>query len=94
MHQIKSGAKWMCPFYTLVAKTRFLFRESGGYPLYYFEYMQSPAKWGTRGTMGAHLYFPQKTRHFDARMTIDPIQKIVKDYLGTPALFIPICTLR
>lgn len=29
MHQIKSGAKWMCPFYTLAAKTRFLFPESG-----------------------------------------------------------------
>lgn len=29
MHQIKSGATWMRPFYTLAAKMRFLFPESG-----------------------------------------------------------------
>lgn len=29
----------------------------------------------------------KKTRHFDARMTVDPVKKVVKDYLGSPALF-------
>ncbi|MBX8946619.1 DUF4166 domain-containing protein [Lysinibacillus sp. K60] len=88
MHQIKSGAKWMRPFYTLAAKTRFLFPESGeDIPFTISNTCRALPSGELEVLWERTFYFPQKTRHFDARMTIDPIQKIVKDYLGIPALF-------
>ncbi|MEK4229673.1 DUF4166 domain-containing protein [Solibacillus sp. FSL H8-0538] len=33
------------------------------------------------------LYFDEKTRKFDATMTIDPVKGVVQDYLGDPSLF-------
>ena len=87
MHQIKSGAKWMCPFYTLVAKTRFLFRESGGYPFTISNTCRALPSGELEVLWERTFYFPQKTRHFDARMTIDPIQKFERLFRHTRSFY-------
>lgn len=88
MYQIKSGAKWLRPFYTVAANTRFLFPESGEQIPFTISNTCHALPNGELEVLWERtFYFPHKTRHFDARMTIDSTQTIVRDYLGKPALF-------
>ncbi|QDQ02722.1 DUF4166 domain-containing protein [Lysinibacillus fusiformis] len=88
MHKIASGAKWMRPFYRLAARTRFLFPESGNNIPFSIRNTCRVLPSGELEVLWERsFYFAKKTRYFDARMTIDPVQKIVRDYLGSPALF-------
>ncbi|MGN4127938.1 DUF4166 domain-containing protein [Lysinibacillus sphaericus] len=88
MHKIESGAKWMRPFYTLATRTRFLFPESGeDIPFSIRNTCRVLPSGELEVLWERSFYFGKKTRYFDARMTIDPVRKIVRDYLGSPALF-------
>ncbi|MFJ7737389.1 DUF4166 domain-containing protein [Lysinibacillus sp. NPDC097287] len=88
MQKIESGATWLRPFYTVAARTNFLFPESGENVPFT---IRNTCKVLPNGELEVlwerSFHFTQKTRHFDARMTIDPVQKVVKDYLGAPSLF-------
>lgn len=88
MHRIKSGTKLLLPFYKLVTKTNFLFPETGEeipFQITNTPYMnesgQAEVYWERL------FYFPHVTRHFNAKMTIDLENKIIKDYLGDPSFF-------
>ena len=88
MRKIESGAKWLRPFYAIATKTRFLFPESGeDVPFSICNTCRTLPSGEHEVLWERTFYFSNKTRHFDARMTIEPVQKIVKDYLGSPALF-------
>lgn len=88
MHQIESGAKWIRPFYMVAAKFKFLFPESGNNIPFTIRNTCHQLQNGELEVLWERtFYFTKKTRHFDARMTIDPVNNIVKDYLGSPALF-------
>lgn len=88
MQKIESGATWMRPFYTVAARMNFLFPESGENVPFS---IRNTCKVLPNGALEVlwerSFYFAEKTRHFDARMTIDPVRKVVKDYLGSPSLF-------
>lgn len=88
MQKIESGASWMRPFYTIAARTNFLFPESGEHVPFS---IRNTCKLLPSGELEVlwerSFYFAKKTRHFDARMTIDSVRKVVKDYLGSPSLF-------
>ncbi|GLC88889.1 DUF4166 domain-containing protein [Lysinibacillus piscis] len=88
MQTIQSGAVWMRPFYYLAAYMRFLFPESGtNIPFTIRNTCHALPNGELEVLWERTFYFPQQTRYFDARMTIDPVKKVVKDYLGSPALF-------
>lgn len=88
MHKIESGAKWLRPFYVLASKTKFLFPESGDNVPFSICNTCRVLPSGELEVLWERTFnFSNRTRHFDARMTIDPVRKIVKDYLGSPALF-------
>lgn len=88
MQEIKSGMKLLLPFYKLVAKTNFLFSESGtGIPFQ----IKNTAYTNSSGEAEVYweraFYFPKVTRYFNAKMTIDRENNIIKDYLGDPSFF-------
>ncbi|MEY9972049.1 hypothetical protein ABH966_002423 [Lysinibacillus sp. RC46] len=88
MHKIESGTKWLRPFYAIATKTKFLFPESGdGVPFSICNTCRVLPSGELEVLWERTFNFSTRTRHFDARMTIDPVRKIVKDYLGSPALF-------
>ncbi len=88
MHSIQSGAKWMRPFYIVAAKFKFLFPESGKDVPFTISNICRQLPNGELEVKWERTFFmSKKTRHFDARMTVDPVKKVVKDYLGSPALF-------
>ena len=88
MHMIQSGPKLIRPVYKLFTRNHFLFPESGeNIPFtisnrsYLNEGQQGEVYWERI------FYFPNATRKFNATMTVDLERKVVKDYLGEPALF-------
>lgn len=88
MHSIQSGHKILHPVYKLFTRTKFLFPESGdNIPFsisnrsYLNELLQGEVYWERV------FYFPNATRKFNAKMTVDLNRKVVKDYLGDPAIF-------
>ena len=88
MHNIQSGPRILHPVYKLFARMQFLFPESGGnIPFtisnrsYLNESLQGEVYWERV------FYFPNATRKFNAKMTVDLKRKVVKDYLGDPAIF-------
>ena len=88
MQKIQSGATWMRPFYRFAARTNFLFPESGEHVPFSIRNTCTVLPSGELEVLWERsFYFVDKTRHFDARMTIDPMRKVVKDYLGSPSLF-------
>ncbi|MCL1694674.1 DUF4166 domain-containing protein [Lysinibacillus sp. BPa_S21] len=88
MHKIESGAKWLRPFYALASKTKFLFPESGDDVPFSICNTCRVLPSGELEVLWERTFiFSNRTRHFDAKMTIDPVRNIVKDYLGSPALF-------
>lgn len=88
MHTIKTGTKLLRPFYQLASKSRFLFPESGEHIPFQ---ITNSSRINDKGEMEVYwervFYFPNATRHFNARMTIDTEKQIVKDYLGDPSFF-------
>ena len=88
MHTIKTGTKLLRPFYHLASKSRFLFPESGKHIPFK---ITNSSRMNDRGEMEVYwervFYFPDATRHFNAKMTIDTKKQIVKDYLGDPSFF-------
>ena len=88
MKKIESGATWMRPFYTVAARTNFLFPESGENVPFSIRNTCKVLPSGELEVLWERsFYFEEKTRHFNGRMTIDPVRKVVKDYLGSPSLF-------
>ena len=88
MKTIETGRKLLRPFYHLASKARFLFPESGQHIP--FEITNS-SHINDKGEMEVYwervFYFPNATRYFNAKMTIDTKKQIVKDYLGDPSFF-------
>ncbi|MGM9943287.1 MAG: DUF4166 domain-containing protein, partial [Lysinibacillus sp.] len=83
-----TGTKLLQPFYHLASKSRFLFPESGEkipFQITNLNYINE------HGEMEVYwervFYFPNATRQFNAKMTIDMKKRIVKDYLGDPSFF-------
>ena len=88
MHVIQSGPRYLRPMYHVFTKNRFLFPEAGemipftiSNACYINGHGEAKVYWKRT------FYFPQATRQFNATMTVDLAQKVVKDYLGDPALF-------
>ena len=78
----------MRPFYIVAAKFKFLFPESGKDVPFTISNICRQLPNGELEVKWERTFFmSKKTRHFDARMTVDPVKKVVKDYLGSPALF-------
>lgn len=88
MHQIQTGSKWLTPFYQFASKLNFLFPESGE---------NIPFTIANRSVINQNneaevswertFFFPEATRKFNAKMTIDLDKQLVKDYLGDVPLF-------
>lgn len=88
MRHILIGCKLLAPFYKLAAKANFLFPESGenirfsiSNRSYLNKAEEAEVYWERT------FYFPEVTRQFNARMTVDPRKQIVKDFLGDFSLF-------
>lgn len=87
MQVIHSGPAYLRPMYLLFTKNRFLFPESGEMVPFtiantcHINDQQAEVYWERT------FHFPNATRQFNARMTVDLERKIVKDYLGDPSLF-------
>ena len=88
MYTIKTGTKLLRPFYYLASKSRFLFPESGQHIPFK---ITNSNHMNNKGEMEVYwervFYFPNATRYFNAKMTIDTKKQIVKDYLGDPSFF-------
>ncbi|MEG0258916.1 MAG: DUF4166 domain-containing protein [Lysinibacillus sp.] len=88
MTKIETGAKWLSPFLRATTRLRFLFPESGENIPFTISNTCRPLADGQHEISWERtFFFGDKTRHFDARMTIDLEKQIVKDYLGKPSLF-------
>ena len=88
MQVITSGPKLLKPMYSLFTKNNFLFPESGEdipFTLSNKSYMNADGN--AEVYWERTFYFPGATRKFNATMTIDLERKVVKDYLGDPAIF-------
>ena len=88
MQVIRSGPVYLRGMYELFTKNRFLFPESGEMVPFTIsnvsrinEEQQAEVYWERT------FYFPNATRQFNAKMTVDLDRRIVKDYLGDPSLF-------
>ncbi len=88
MQVIRSGPAYLRGMYALFTKNRFLFPESGKMVPFTIsnvsrinEEQQAEVYWERT------FYFPNATRQFNAKMTVDLDRRIVKDYLGDPSLF-------
>lgn len=88
MQSIETGAPWLQPVYYYFASSRFLFPESGtNIPFtitntsYINESDEAVVYWERA------FQFPHATRYFNATMTADLVNGLVKDYVGDPARF-------
>ena len=88
MQVITSGPKLLKPMYSLFTKNQFLFPESGEHiPFTLSNKSYVNAEDHAEVYWERTFYFPNATRKFNAKMTIDLERKVVKDYLGDPAIF-------
>ena len=88
MQVIKSGPKLLMPMYTLFTSNNFLFPESGEHIPFTLSNKSYINEDGLAEVYWERtFYFPKATRKFNATMTIDLERKVVKDYLGDPAIF-------
>lgn len=88
MHVIRSGPIYLRPIYWLFTRNRFLFPESGEMvPFTVSNVCRINNKQQAEVYWERTFYFPNVTRQFNAKMTVDLDRHIVKDYLGDPALF-------
>lgn len=88
MKKIEAGTKLLNPFYALASKFDFLFPESGENIPFTICNTTIPHEKSDYAVLWERtFYFKEKTRHFNAVMTIDLVSGVVQDYLGSPALF-------
>lgn len=88
MLNIQTGASWLKPFLKLAARWQFLFPESGrNVPFTIKNTCRSLPSGEEEVYWERTFYFEKVTRHFNAFMTIDAENRVVKDYLGEPRLF-------
>lgn len=88
MKKISRGSIWLYPLFLIGTRWKFLFPEHGeNIP---FTIVNS-TQIGPTGENQVHwertFYFRNKTRYFNALMSLDLDKNIVKDYLGEPSLF-------
>ena len=88
MDVIQSGPKIMRPIYHLFTHNQFLFPESGEH----IPFTISNRSYLNESKLGEvswerTFFFPNATRKFHATMTVELERKVVKDYLGDPAIF-------
>ncbi|WP_391203453.1 DUF4166 domain-containing protein [Psychrobacillus sp. L4] len=88
MKKISGGPKWLLPLFLLGTRWKFLFPEQG--ERIPFSIVNS-SRIGANGENQVHweriFQFPKKKRYFNALMSLDSNEDIVKDYLGEPSLF-------
>ena len=88
MQVIKSGPKLLQPMYALFTNNHFLFPESGEHVPFTISNKSYINDEGLAEVYWERtFYFPEATRKFNATMTIDLERKVVKEYLGDPAIF-------
>ena len=88
MQVIRSGPAYLRQMYGLFTKNRFLFPESGeGVPFTISNVSRINEEQQAEVYWERTFYFPNVTRQFNAKMTVDLDRRIVKDYLGDPSLF-------
>ncbi|TSB47673.1 DUF4166 domain-containing protein [Alkalicoccobacillus porphyridii] len=88
MKKIRTGKKWMYPFLIVATRWNFLFPESGDdIPFKIVNRVMSHSDGSEEVHWNRIFHFPNVTRHFSARMTIDTENSRVSDYLGDPSLF-------
>jgi hypothetical protein len=85
MHEIKGGPKWLYPLFRIGTKWKLLFPERGkSIPFS----ITNTAYIADDGESHVHwervFYFGNKKRYFNALMSLDKEQLIIKDYLGEP----------
>ena len=88
MQVITSGPKLLKPMYSLFTKNDFLFPESGEHiPFTLSNKSYINADGHAEVYWERTFYFPGTPRKFNAKMAVDLVRKVVKDYLGDPAIF-------
>ncbi|WP_431802325.1 DUF4166 domain-containing protein [Halobacillus andaensis] len=95
MRNIIGGPKWLYPLFFLGTKWKLLFPDSGQYIPFT---IKNTSKTGKNGEPQVHweriFHFNKKSRYFNALMSLDESQNIIKDYLGEPPLIYSDLTLR
>ena len=87
MNRITGGPKWLTPLFLLGAKSKFVFPESGKDIPFTIINTASVSTTGNEEIYWERTFhFPNKTRYFNALMSLDEKQLVVKDYLGEPPL--------
>lgn len=95
MKMIESGVVWLKPFLRLSTRWQFLFPESGkDVPFAIKNTCRSLPSGETEIYWERTFHFEKVTRNFNAFMTIDPMRRVVKDYLGEPSLFYSDLSMR
>lgn len=85
MKKISGGPKWLLPLFLLGTRWKFLFPEQGeNIP---FTIVNTSRDEGKQVHWERIFYFPNKKRYFNALMSLEHNEGIVKDYLGEPSLF-------
>ncbi len=88
MQIIRSGPTLLKPMYKLFTKNQFLFPESGEMiPFTISNLSRLNTEQQAEVYWERTFYFSNAVRKFNATMTVDLRNKVVKDYLGDPAIF-------
>lgn len=88
MNRITGGPKWLFPLFLWGARRKFVFPESGTAILFTIVNSSFVSSAGNEEIHWERKFsFPNKTRYFNALMSLDEKQMVVKDYLGEPPLF-------
>lgn len=86
MHRIKGGPKWLYPLWLLGTKFKLVFPEGGFDIPFTIKNTAYKTKEGIEEVYWERsFYFPNKTRYFNATMSLDAKRHIIKDYLGDPS---------
>lgn len=87
MKTIEGGPKWLFPLFWLGVRCKLLFPEYGKHIPFT---IKNTSRIGKKGEEQIHwqrvFYFGRKKRYFNALMSLDCEQNVVKDYLGEPHL--------
>lgn len=87
MHRIAGGPKWLSLLFRLGARRKLVFPESGTNIPFTITNTCFTTSAGDRQIHWERRFcFPKKVRYFNALMSLDERQMIVKDYLGEPPL--------
>ncbi|WP_228409548.1 DUF4166 domain-containing protein [Radiobacillus deserti] len=78
MYRIRGGPRWLAPLFWLATKRKLLFPEHGqNIPFTIVNQSKKEQVYWKRA-----FYFPNKTRFFNAVMSLDSKRNVIKDYLG------------